>query len=82
MQLDGYTEISAVCTDGAWRGHGFASRLTLALMAGIRKRGEVPFLHAVTTNRNAIRLYEQLGFELRRTTMFKVARVPGQPQGS
>jgi ribosomal protein S18 acetylase RimI-like enzyme len=77
MRLDGYAEISAVCTDDAWRGHGFASRLTLAVAAGIRERGEVPFLHAVATNRNAIRLYEQLGFEFRRTTMFKVARVPG-----
>jgi ribosomal protein S18 acetylase RimI-like enzyme len=77
LRVDGYTEISAVCTDEAWRGHGFASRLTLAIAAGIRERGEVPFLHAVTTNRNAIRLYEHLGFELRRMTMFKVARVPG-----
>jgi ribosomal protein S18 acetylase RimI-like enzyme len=76
LHLDGYTEISAVCTDEAWRGHGLASRLTLAIAAGIRRRGEVPFLHAVATNRNAIRLYEQLGFEPRRTTMFKVARVP------
>jgi ribosomal protein S18 acetylase RimI-like enzyme len=77
LHLDGYTEVSAVCTDPAWRGHGFASRLTLAIAAGIRERGEIPFLHAVATNRNAIRLYEQLGFELRRTTMFKTARVPG-----
>jgi len=77
LRVDGYTEVSAVCTDEAWRGHGFASRLTLAVAAGIRERGEVPFLHAVATNHNAIRLYEQLGFELRRTTMFKSARVPG-----
>jgi ribosomal protein S18 acetylase RimI-like enzyme len=73
----GHIEISAVCTDQAWRGHGFGSRVTLAVAAGIRARGEVPFLHAVATNVNAIRLYEQLGFQLRQRTMFRAARVPG-----
>lgn len=76
LRPPGHTEISAVCTDQAWRGHGFGSRLTLAIAAGIRARGEVPFLHAVATNINAIRLYEQLGFQLRKSTMFKSARVP------
>jgi ribosomal protein S18 acetylase RimI-like enzyme len=77
LRLDGYTEVSAVCTDEAWRGHGFASRLTLAIAAGIRARGEVPFLHAVATNVSAIRVYEKLGFEVRQPTRFKTARVPG-----
>jgi ribosomal protein S18 acetylase RimI-like enzyme len=76
VHLDGYTEISAVCTDAAWRGHGFGSRVTLAVAAGIRARGETPFLHAVATNTTAIRLYEQLGFKFRRPVMFKTARVP------
>jgi ribosomal protein S18 acetylase RimI-like enzyme len=73
----GYTEISAVCTDDAWRGHGFASRLSRAVAAIIMARGETPFLHAVATNSSAIRLYETLGFRLRRTTIFPRARVPG-----
>ena len=72
----GWTEISAVCTDQAWRGRGLASRLVLAVVAGILARGELPFLHAVATNVNAIRLYEELGFRLRRRTVFSVARVP------
>jgi ribosomal protein S18 acetylase RimI-like enzyme len=76
LRPSGFTEISAVCTDEAWRGHGFGSRLTLAVAAGIRARGEVSFLHAVAANVNAIRLYEQLGFEHRQLTMFKTARVP------
>ena len=76
LHPSGFTEISAICTDEEWRGHGFGSRLTLAVAAGIRARGEVPFLHAVATNVGAIRLYEKLGFEHRRTTMFKTARVP------
>ena len=64
----GWTEISAVCTDAAYRGQGLASRLVRAVAAGIVARGERPFLHALATNTNAIRLYESLGFELRRTT--------------
>ena len=64
----GWTEISAVCTDPAYRGQGLASRLMRAVAAGIAERGETPFLHALATNTNAIRLYESLGFELRTTT--------------
>jgi predicted GNAT family acetyltransferase len=30
------------------------------------QRGERPLLHVVRSNTNAIRLYEELGFELRR----------------
>lgn len=71
----GWTEISAVCTDDAWRGLGFASRLVRGLVAGIRARGETAFLHAVADN-PAIGLYEALGFRLRRGTVFSAARVP------
>jgi ribosomal protein S18 acetylase RimI-like enzyme len=76
MHPEGWTEISAVCTDEAWRGRGFASRLTRAVAAIIVARGEKPFLHAAATNTSAIRLYGELGFTLRRTTMFSAARVP------
>jgi len=72
----GWTEISAVCTDPAWRGEGLATRLIRAVAAGIRSRGEVPFLHAVASNVTAIRLYEQLGFRHRAATRFTAARVP------
>ncbi|WP_075779690.1 GNAT family N-acetyltransferase, partial [Streptomyces acidiscabies] len=70
----GYTEISAVCTDPAYRGQGLATRLVLAVAHGIRERGEVPFLHTGAGNTNAIRLYESLGFSLRRRTAFLAAR--------
>jgi ribosomal protein S18 acetylase RimI-like enzyme len=72
----GWTEISAVCTDPAARGEGLATRLILAVAHGIRARGETPFLHTAAENTNAIRLYEALGFRLRRTTAFMGARVP------
>jgi ribosomal protein S18 acetylase RimI-like enzyme len=77
----GWTEISAVCTDEAWRANGFATRLVRALVTGIRARGETPFLHAIASNTRAIRLYEALGFRLRRATVFSAARVPASQHG-
>ncbi len=73
----GWTEISAVCTDPAYQGQGLASRLVRAVAHGIRRRDETPFLHVAAANVNAIRLYESLGFRLRRTAIFQVLRVPG-----
>ncbi|MFF1302310.1 GNAT family N-acetyltransferase [Streptomyces sp. NPDC058307] len=70
----GWTEISAVCTDPAARGQGLATRLIRAVAHGIRERGETPFLHTSAANTQAIRLYEALGFRLRRTTAFLAAR--------
>ncbi|MEV0224873.1 GNAT family N-acetyltransferase [Streptomyces sp. NPDC050704] len=75
----GWTEISAVCTDPDFRGEGLATRLTLAVAHGIRARGETPFLHTAADNTGAIRLYESLGFRLRRRTRFLGARVPQPP---
>jgi hypothetical protein len=77
MHPDGWTEISAVCTDPAWRGHGFGTRLIRAVGAGIRERGEVPFLHAIAVN-PALRLYAEIGFAHRKDTRFGAARVPGR----
>ena len=76
MRPPGFAEISAVCTDEAWRGHGFAARLTRAVAAGIVARGETPFLHAAADNENAIRLYKTLGFVHRRDVAFVVAKPP------
>ncbi|MFF9779445.1 GNAT family N-acetyltransferase [Streptomyces sp. NPDC013978] len=81
LRPPGWTEISAVCTDPAFRGEGLATRLVLAVAHGIRERGETPFLHTAATNTTAIRLYESLGFRLRRTTRFMAARVPATATG-
>jgi ribosomal protein S18 acetylase RimI-like enzyme len=76
LRPPGWTEISAVCTDEAYRGQGLASRLMRALAAGIRARGDTPLLHASAGNTNAIRLYRSLGFTLRRHTTFMLVRAP------
>ncbi|HEY4457019.1 MAG TPA: GNAT family N-acetyltransferase [Pseudonocardiaceae bacterium] len=72
----GCTEISAVCTDESVRGQGLATRLVRAVTAGIQARGETPFLAAAATNTNAIRLYETLGFRLRKRPNLTALRVP------
>jgi ribosomal protein S18 acetylase RimI-like enzyme len=75
----GWTEISAICTDPEHRGRGLATRLVRAVAHGIRERGEQPFLHSAATNVSAIRLYESIGFTLRRRTTFAAVRTPETP---
>jgi len=82
LRPPGWTEISAVCTDPAWRGHGFASRLTGAVAARIIARGDVPFLHAIATNVTAVRLYKDLGFAHRRDIQFPLLRRRQTPPAS
>lgn len=72
----GATEISAVCTDPAFRGRGLARRLVDAVVAGIVARGERPVLHASAVNKGAIRLYRAMGFELSREMRFDLLRTP------
>jgi ribosomal protein S18 acetylase RimI-like enzyme len=74
---DGWTEISAVCTKPDHRGQGLASQLMGALIAGIQRRSERAFLHVMSSNTGAIRLYEALGFGVRQhATLTVVTREP------
>jgi ribosomal protein S18 acetylase RimI-like enzyme len=67
MRPPGYVEISAVCTDPAYRGRGLAGGLTRIVANGIAAEGNRPMLHAATRNTGAVRLYESLGFRITRT---------------
>lgn len=77
LRPTGYSEISAVCTDPDHQGRGLATRLTFAMAARIRERGEVPFLHTTADNSRAISLYGHLGFRNRGRRDFVALRVPG-----
>ncbi|WHM40788.1 GNAT family N-acetyltransferase [Streptomyces sp. BPTC-684] len=76
LRPPGWTEISAVCTHPDHRGRGLATRLVRAVAAAVRERGDTPFLHAAASNTEAIRLYESIGFTLRRRTWFALVRTP------
>jgi predicted GNAT family acetyltransferase len=66
MKIDGYTEISAVCVDPAFRGQGLAAGLMKQLIMAICARGEMPFLHVLTSNHSALAIYRAMGFVERR----------------
>jgi ribosomal protein S18 acetylase RimI-like enzyme len=65
LRLNGFTEISAVCTDPQFRGRGHAQSLIVSLAAQTLEEGGIPFLHVKTENR-AKSLYEKIGFRVRR----------------
>lgn len=76
MRPAGWSEISAVCTHPDHRGRGLAGRLIRAVAASVRERGDSPFLHAAAENTGAVRLYESMGFTLRRRPFFLGLRTP------
>lgn len=77
MALEGYSEISAVCTDPAFRGKGLAARLIARVAKHQREQGITSFLHVATANTKAIDLYVRLGFvEARKITLTRVSRAP------
>ena len=66
FRVPGFVEISGVCTHPDVRGEGLAGALTLEVARSIRAGGDEAFLHVLEDNENAIRLYEKLGFNVRR----------------
>jgi len=65
MKLDGFVEISAVCTHPDHRGQGLAAALIATLACAAFERGETPFLHAFPDNATALGVYRKLGFAMR-----------------
>lgn len=65
--LDDFTEISAVCTWPEFRGRGYAKALVATVANGVFEQNKTPILGVREENVNAIRVYEKVGFTIRRT---------------
>jgi predicted GNAT family acetyltransferase len=68
MQLAEAVEISAVAALPEARGRGYGAAVTRAAADAILSAGAQPFLHVRADNLDAIRMYERVGFVIRRTT--------------
>lgn len=72
----GFREVSAVCTHPDFRGRGYAGMVVASVADGIRARGETPFLGVRQTNVGAVRVYERVGFTIRKTLRVTVVIPP------
>ena len=71
----GYREVSAVCTDAAHQGRGYAQKLVAEIARRQQRAGCVPFLHVrigSAAERQATRVYQKLGFAKRLDTALTV----------
>ena len=66
FRFPGYAEISGVCTRPGFEGRGLAAALVMQVLMRILERGDKAFLHSRADNTRAIKLYERVGFEIRR----------------
>lgn len=55
-------EVSGICTHPDFQGRGLARKLTLKLVYRQMQRGMTSFLHVISTNDAARRLYEKMGY--------------------
>lgn len=76
VSLTGFTEVSAVCTYPEYRGRGYAQALVAAVARGIFERGETPILGVKVGNDAAVRVYEKVGFTIRRNLHVVVVKKP------
>lgn len=75
LMLDGYPEISGVCTHPEHRGKGLAARLIWRLVQDHRRDGLVSWLHVGSNNHRAVELYLRMGFKkIREITLQRVTR--------
>jgi ribosomal protein S18 acetylase RimI-like enzyme len=77
LNIDGYGEVSGVCTHPDWRGEGFAGALMRIVTTRILERGDSAFLHARAAHAETIAFYETLGFRSRARIDYRVLAAAG-----
>lgn len=65
LRVDGFTELSGVCTHPDYRGKGYAAALSRVVVSEILATGEAAFLHAFADHETTIAFYRGLGFQTR-----------------
>jgi predicted GNAT family acetyltransferase len=75
LMVDGYPEVSGVCTHPDYRGKGYAASLIWEVVRKHRRDGDVSWLHGGAANRKAIELYLRMGFVTsREVTLHRIMR--------
>lgn len=72
FHLSPYVEISAVCTHPDHLGKGLAYEVIREQIRRIQIINQIPFLHVRQDNNGAIKLYEKLGFTIRKAMYAEV----------
>jgi ribosomal protein S18 acetylase RimI-like enzyme len=75
LKLEGFSEISGVCTHPSFRGKGLAASIMWQLVRDHRREGVVSWLHVSCGNQHATEIYLRMGFEIvRKLTLHRIAR--------
>ena len=74
LRVEGFTELSGVCTHPDHRGRGYAAGLSRAVVGEILASGEGAFLHAFAEHDATIAFYQSLGFEVRAPMTYTILK--------
>jgi len=66
IKVEGYVEISMVCSHPDYRRKGYAKGLSCEVMRKIFEDGDKPFLNVADYSTSAVELYKTLGFKVNR----------------
>lgn len=72
LRVDGFPELSGVCTHPDHRGQGYAAALSRTVVGEILASGEAAFLHAFADHEATIAFYQSLGFEVRAPMVYTI----------
>ncbi len=76
LMLEGYPEISGICTHPRHRGRGFAESIIGQIVRAHRAAGLVSWMHVAESNERALGLYRRMGFvAARRVTLSRFCRL-------